>query len=118
MTTTDPVQQAARAAAERLAPTFGPRLQADVEAALYTRGAPSTPPGQFIDPIEVGGLIVAIADLAWSVHTDRKSSDKTPASQDEMTRTIRTTMTETRVLDDVTRQVIEITVEETMRTLT
>jgi hypothetical protein len=44
---TDPVADAARAAAAILAPDLGPGLPAEVEAALYARGRDEQAPGQY-----------------------------------------------------------------------
>jgi hypothetical protein len=65
----DPVGDIARATAQRLAPEHGERLQAEVEAALYTRGTTSEP-AQFVDPTALAGLIVSIATLAWTIYSD------------------------------------------------
>src|SRR5271169_1493680 len=65
----DPVGDIARAAAERLTPEYGARLGAEVEAALYARGA-TRGPEQYIDPIALASLIVSIATLAWTIYSD------------------------------------------------
>jgi hypothetical protein len=57
MTMTDPISAAARATAQRLVPEHGPRLSADVEAALRARGTDQRP-GQYVDPVSLGSLIV------------------------------------------------------------
>ena len=72
---TDPITIAARAAAQCLVADYGPRLPDEVEAALSTRGT-ARRPDQFIDPVSVGSLIVAIATLAWTVYSDLNK--KTP----------------------------------------
>jgi len=64
---TDPIA----AAAHRLAAEHGPGLPAEVEAALHTRDAGQRP-GQYLDPISLGTLIVAIATLAWTIYTDQR----------------------------------------------
>lgn len=73
----DAVGAVARATAKELAPQYGPRLQAEVEAALYSTGA-SGPPSQYFDPVAVGSLIVSIAALAWQVYNDRKKQGEKP----------------------------------------
>jgi hypothetical protein len=65
----DPVGDIARAAAQRLAPEHGERIQAEVEAALSARETPRAVE-QFVDPIALGSLIVAIATLAWTIYSD------------------------------------------------
>jgi hypothetical protein len=72
---TDPITAAARATAERLAADYGPGLAADVEAALHARGAAQRP-GQYLDPVSLASLIVAIATLAWTIYSDQR--EKTP----------------------------------------
>jgi hypothetical protein len=76
---TDPVEAVARAAAERLTPEYGPRIEADVEAALYARGS-QRGPDQYIDPTALGSLIVSIATLAWTIYSElrRKTPDPKP----------------------------------------
>ena len=114
----DPVEQGARAAAQRLMPAHGSRLEADVEAAIYTRGTnAASKRDRYIDPVGLAGLIVAAADLAWSVYTDlRSKSDTRPGTQAVALR-VRNTLRETRTLEEGTQQVIEIVVEETLRAL-
>jgi hypothetical protein len=73
---TDPIAAAARAAAHRLAAEHGPGLAADVEAALHTRDADQRP-GQYLDPVSLGTLIVAIATLAWTIYTDKRKQHPT-----------------------------------------
>jgi hypothetical protein len=70
---TDPVADAARAAAAVLAVDLGLGLSAEVEAALYARQSGEQAPGQY-DPTAIAGLavgaaslIVSIAQLAWSI---------------------------------------------------
>jgi hypothetical protein len=75
MTMTDPIAAAARAAAAQLAAEHGPGLAAEVEAALHTRDSDQRP-GQYLDPVSLGTLIVAIAALAWTIYTDQRK--KTP----------------------------------------
>jgi hypothetical protein len=77
---TDPVAAVARAAAERLAPDYGPRLKPDVEAALYTREA-QRGPDQYIDPVSLGSLIVSIATLAWTIYSDLRKKTPDPAPE-------------------------------------
>src|SRR5262249_4238566 len=83
----DPISTSARAAAERLAPEYGPELAADVEAALQTRGFQQRPE-RYFDPVSLGSLIVSIATLAWTIYTDLKKKTPTPAP-DVVARTVR-----------------------------
>src|SRR5690348_14084544 len=70
----DPVAVAARASARRLAAQYGAGLAADVEVALHARRAAQRP-DQYLDPVSVGSLIVAIATLAWTVYADLREKD-------------------------------------------
>ena len=113
----DPAADGARAAAQRLASAHGARLQADVEAALHAHGTDQVPPDQYTDPVAIASLIVATASLAWTIYRDLRANHATPLTPEHLTRRVRTTLRETRTLDDSTDQVIEITVEETLRAL-
>jgi hypothetical protein len=75
--TPDAIAAAARAAAARLATEHGPGLAADVEAALHTRDSDQRP-GQYLDPVSLGILIVAIATLAWTIYTDKRKTTPSP----------------------------------------
>ena len=81
---TDPIaaaaRSAARAAADRLAAEYGPGLAADVEAALHARGSAQRP-GQYLDPVSLGSLIVAIATLAWTIYSDLRHKTPQPSPQ-------------------------------------
>ena len=84
---TDPIAAAARAAAGQLTASYGPGLAADVEAALHTSDA-QTRPAQYVDPVSIGSLVVAIATLAWTIYNDQRK--KTPApSPDAVARAVR-----------------------------
>jgi hypothetical protein len=84
---TDPITAGARAAAERLAPQYGPGLAADVEAALHTRDLEQRPE-RYFDPVSLASLIVSIATLAWTIYTDLKNKTPSPAA-DVVARTVR-----------------------------
>lgn len=112
----DAVQQAARAAAARLAPEYGQRLPADVEAALHS--ADSTPRrDQYLDPISLGGLIVSVATLAWTVYQDHKKKYNDPPAASVIIRTIRIELSDNGIPEQVgTEQrdrIIQAVVEET-----
>ncbi len=77
---TDPITAAARATAERLLAEYGPQLSADVEAALPARRT-ARRPDQYIDPVSVGSLIVAIATLAWTVYSDLRKKALKPSPE-------------------------------------
>lgn len=73
--TADPVAEASRSAAAFLAADLGQNLPSQVEAALATRDA-ARRPDQFLDPVALGGLVVSVATLAWTVYTDLRSRAK------------------------------------------
>lgn len=71
------VAEIARAAAERLAGEVDEaRLPVEVERRLQ-----GGPPGQYVDPVSIAGLVVSIASLALAAyqelrrHTDRPSTE-------------------------------------------
>jgi hypothetical protein len=108
----DVVNVAARAAAERLAPDFGPELVPDVEAALSVQGSARSE--QYLDPVSLGSLIVSIVGLAWTIYTDlrKKSADPAP----EVTRVIRIELIERGEEDLVKRdKITEAVVAEVIR---
>lgn len=77
MTTAEPIATTARSAARALITEYGPGLETDVEAALHARAEQR--PGQYLDPVSIGSLIVAIATLAWTIYNDqRKRSPALP----------------------------------------
>jgi hypothetical protein len=81
----EPVAVIARATAQQLTDQYGPQLTADVEAALHTTDGR---PQQYTDPIAIGGLIVSIASLAWTIYWNLKKDTAEPAPQ-VIIRTIR-----------------------------
>jgi hypothetical protein len=110
----DPVGQAARAAAWRLAHHHGSRLTVDVEAALCERSSNGRPE-QFADPIALAALIVASADLAWSVYTDLRKNTTKPAPE-VLARQIRIELDQPRTIEPAERdRVIAIVVDETVQ---
>lgn len=75
---TDPITVAARATADRLAAEYGPSLVADVDAVLHARGTAQRP-GQYLDPVSLASLIVAIAALAWTIYADLRNKTPQPS---------------------------------------
>jgi hypothetical protein len=88
---TDPVADAARAAAAILAPDHGSALPAEVEAALAARGT-SQRPGRYLDPVSLATLIVSIAALAWQIYTDQRNRTPDPPPADTIARQVRITL--------------------------
>lgn len=106
-----PVERSARAAAERLAADYGPRLVPDVEAALYTTGSERRP-DQYLDPISLAALIVAAAQFGWQVYQDHKKNTARP-SRDVLERRIRVELPERiDVSADDRNRVITVITEE------
>ncbi|NDU77730.1 hypothetical protein GWI34_34735 [Actinomadura sp. DSM 109109] len=113
------VQQAARGAAERLAPEYGERLRADVEAALHSGDGVTR--HERYDPVAIGGLIVSVATLAWTIYQDhRKKHDERPPVQ-VVIRTVRIELGDGGVPRQVDAEqrdrIIQAVVEETVRGL-
>jgi hypothetical protein len=110
----DPVEAIARAAAKRLAPEYGPRLEVDVEAALYARDSERGP--EQYDPVSVGILLVSIATLAWMIYSDHRK--KAPGAAPEVVE--RTVRTELRRQVDATPEsarISEVVVTEIVETV-
>lgn len=115
----DPVRWAARTAAQRLESGRWPGLTVDVEAALDDRrskdpGGRDGRPEQYVDAISLAALIVAAADLAWSVYAELRKKTSKPAPA--ITQRLRIEFTEFRLIKSTERDhVIEIIVDEIIR---
>jgi hypothetical protein len=109
----DPVAVAARAAAQQLEAEAGPGLVAEVEAVLATRESPSAPPPQYVDPVVVASLIVAIASLAWTVYTDLRKRTARPSAE-VVARTVRVTRQD-QGQAAAPDHIVEVVVTETIR---
>ena len=102
-----------RAAARRLADHYGAQLTIDVEAALH---AADGRPQQYFDPASLGGLVVAVATLAWTVYRDLKRETPAPAPQ-VIDRTVRLELRYPLDLDaDERDRIIDVVVTEIVRT--
>ncbi len=118
---TDPVADAARSTAVILAPDLGHNLPVEVEAALAARDGGEQQPGQY-DPIAIAGLgmgaaslIVSIAQLAWSVYSDRRKHTPDP-SPDSIARQVRITLRDhDMTLPPGTERITEIVATEITR---
>ncbi|MFJ7325322.1 hypothetical protein ACIQVN_03595 [Streptomyces cyaneofuscatus] len=118
---TDPIEQGARAAAQRLTAPAYANLAHEVEVALHNRGADRRPV-QYTDPMALAGLIVSIATLAWTVYNDirsRNSAAPAPAP-DIVARRVRLELDQADApappLAPADRdRIIDATVEETLR---
>jgi hypothetical protein len=110
-----PVARGARAAAQRLAPGPGGSLTADVEAALHNHA--SAHPAQYLDPISLGALIVAVANLVWTIYTDLKTKTPHPSPQVIATR-IRIELNDSAPIEPTERnRVIDVVVTETIQAI-
>jgi hypothetical protein len=87
-------------------------LVAEVEAVLATRESPSAPP-QYVDPVALASLIVAIATLAWTVYTDLRKRAAQPTAE-VIARTVRVTRQD-QGQADAPDHVVEVVVTETIR---
>jgi hypothetical protein len=118
---TDPVADAARAAAVILAPDLGSGLPAEVEAALHARGRDEQAPGQY-DPAAIAGLavgaaslIVSTAQLAWSIVSDQRTRTATP-SPEAIARQVRIALRQQdRAAPPGTGQITEVVITEIIR---
>jgi hypothetical protein len=108
----DAIGIAARAAAQQLEADAGPGLVAEVEAVLATRESPSAPP-QYIDPVALASLIVAIASLTWTVYTDLKNRTIQPSAE-VVARTVRVTRQDQGQVA-APDHIVEVVVTETIR---
>jgi hypothetical protein len=110
----DPVvAEAAQAAAKQLVPQYGARVEAEVEAALYGPGE-AQPPSQYIDPVSLGILIVAVATLAYQIYSDRKKEGKNPTKDAlatgvrvERRREVDLTATELKIIEIVSAEIVQ-----------
>ncbi|WP_327398707.1 hypothetical protein OG194_00145 [Streptomyces sp. NBC_01288] len=112
------IEQAARAAAQRLAGPQQPALAEEVEEALATEGAAKAP-GQYLDPTALGGLIVTIANTAWMIYNDIRSRSSAAPDRDAIARRVRQQLDQTDIptppLGSAERdRIITTTVEETL----
>ena len=112
---TDPIADAACAAAQQLEAEAGPGLVTEVEAVLATRESPSAPP-QYVDPVALASLIVTIAGLAWTVYTDLRKRTAKP-SPEVVTRGVRVTQRD-QGQPDAPDHIVEVVVTETIRAAT
>ncbi len=107
------IADASRAAGARLADELDAGLPASVEAALHA--PPDAPPQRYADPVALGTLIVAVAQLAWSVWTERRRAAPEPPPA-VVERAVRIELRDTAALDPALRdRVVAVVVDELMR---
>lgn len=102
----DPVAAAARAAARQLAPMYDLPLEAGVEEALLGARTKESPT-QYLDPISLGILIVAIATLAYQIYSDRKKNGGKP-TRDNVTQEVQEERRKDGELTGVEEKIIAI----------
>ena len=107
----DPIGTAARAAAQQLEAEGRAGLLAEVEAVLAARD-PAAPPAQYVDPVALASLIVAIASSAWSVYTDLKKRTARPAPE-VVARAVRVKLRDSG--HTAPDEVVEVVVTETVQ---
>ena len=111
---TDPAADAARSAAAILAPTLGPSLPAEVEAALTARDITQRP-DRFLDLVSLASLIVSIATLAWTIYNDQRTRTPDPPP-DSIARQVRITLRDQdTTLPPGTERITEIVATEITR---
>ncbi|HEX6528020.1 MAG TPA: hypothetical protein VF070_49555 [Streptosporangiaceae bacterium] len=103
--TEDLVGEIALGAARRLAPEYGPRLETEVEIALYDRGGHRGI--EQYDPVSVASLIVGIAQLAWMIYSDHRKKPR-----DVVERTLRTELRHQVDISPNSAQITEVIVQE------
>lgn len=82
MTAADPVKTIARATAKRLAANYGASMPSEVEAVFRAeRTSQRRDQYQYIDPVSIGSLIVAVATLAWSIYSDLRRKTPEPSAE-------------------------------------
>ncbi|RSM57779.1 hypothetical protein DMB66_31645 [Actinoplanes sp. ATCC 53533] len=110
---TEPIATVARTTAHQLTDRYGPHLAGDVEAALHqTDGRPE----QYLDPVAIGGLIVSVATLAWTIYKDLTKTTPEPAPH-VITRTIRLQLPASTDINPADRdRIIDAVVTETLHT--
>lgn len=102
----EPVAGIARAVATGMVPAYGERVRAEVEAAIHAGGEAETP-DQYFDVVAVGGLVVAIATLAWQVYTDRKKKGSAPR-REVLATAVRVERSRDRDLSGAEKEIIEL----------
>lgn len=120
MTAPDPVTDAARAAALILAPSIGPNLPAEVDATLHARHVGQQRPSQY-DPLAIASLgmgtaslIVAIAQLAWSIVSSQH--ERTAPSPDFISRQVHITLREQDIPETPrTSHITDVVITEVIR---
>jgi hypothetical protein len=113
----EPIEQCARAAAQRLTSEFGPRGDRRRRSGATYEGA-FPRPERYFDPVSLGGLTVSIATLAWTIYKDIRKTAPRP-SHEVLARRIRVQLSDADELDPAKRdRIIDVVVEEALQTPT
>ena len=105
----DQADRVARAAAQRLAPKYGPTLAEDVEVILQTDNG-DRQPGQYFDPISIASLVVSVASLGWTICKDLRKKTEKPAAE-VVARRLRLEIPASKDRD----QIIDVVVDEIVK---
>jgi hypothetical protein len=69
-----------------LVPRYGSRLAADIDSAIHASARQQAQeegtPGQYLDPVALGALIVAITQFGYQVYKDRKKNGQRPTREE------------------------------------
>ena len=115
MAAADPVKTIARTTAKRLAASFGASMPIDVEGNFYAERT-SQRRDQYLDPVSMGSLIVAVATLAWTIYGDLRKKTYGP-SAGAVARKLRYELRDHDGLRPDNRDlIISVVVEEVIRT--
>ena len=72
------------------------------------------PPGQFVDPVALGSLIVSIASLAWQVYCDRKK-EGSRTTRYTLAKIVRVRWRESSELTGAEDKIIEVVAAEIIK---
>ena len=112
----DPIDEIARASAEKLVSSVGPTLPALVEARLRSDRDDRLEKFDAGTTIAVAGLIVSVAALAWKICDDLKKNAAAAPSTEVVTRRIRVEFDQleepSSTSSDRRREVIDVVVKE------
>jgi hypothetical protein len=113
---TDHAAEAARSAAAILVPELGRNLPVEVEAALAARAGDQRP-DRFFDPVALGGLIVSVATLAWTVYVNlRDRAHGQEPEADSFSRQVRIHLRERdEIMPPGTDRITEVVITEIIR---
>jgi len=114
MTATDAIAVISRNTARRLAtPESATKLFADVEETLHRRDSDESL-SQYVDVMELAGVIVSAASLAWSVYLGLRQKAPSAARQ-ELQRSLHIELLQQDGTEsELDRRVINVVIDETI----